>query len=115
MFEIPHNEHNKCIHWVHTFHAQDGILTSVVVVIVVVICCCCSPSPPHLVTAAACCHPTCDPPHKQLLMRLGVGCVISCSSLLPSLLLSSLQAEAHNSGGAVLSTVLSCCYSSIGT
>lgn len=25
--EIPHNEHHKCIHQVHTFHAQDGMLT----------------------------------------------------------------------------------------
>src|SRR6202041_2757809 len=70
--------------------------------------CCRSPSPPLLVGAAACHRrPTCDPPHEQLLVRLGAGGVVSCSLPVPSLLLSTLGAEARNSGGAVLSTVSS--------
>ena len=57
--------------------------------------CCCLSSSSHL------------PPHEQLLVRLGAGCVVSCSSPVPSLLLSTLRAEARNSGGAGLSTVSS--------
>jgi hypothetical protein len=74
-----------------------------------------SPSLPLPIAAAACRRPTHDPPHEQLLMRLGAGCVISCSLPVPSLLLSTLRAEARNGDVAVLLTVLSRCYSSIRT
>jgi hypothetical protein len=101
----------------------------IVVVVPLLFCCCCSPV---VMSPLPCCHvppsphhcSTHNPPHEQLLMRLGTGGVLSCvlSLLLlpihccPPSLLSSCRC--HSILVVVPSLVfpsllLSCCFSAI--